>query len=183
MIANPRDLEARGRVDERRSQSTLMAGYPVLALTLALGLGATFMVRSIRLPLLQAQHAAARIGAGDLTEAIDTGRPDEIGAVLRALAQMQRSLLRTLSEVKHSTESIGTASREIAAGGQDLSERTEQAASNLQRAASSMEELTHTVRQSGASALQASQLAASEARVERLWTWSQRPWDAERLMS
>ncbi len=155
------DEQARAALDARRAQSTALAGYQLLALMIALVVGAHYMIRSIRQPLLEAQQTAARIGAGDLTEAIDTTRHDEIGHLLRALAQMQAALQHTIRQVLQGTDSIGTASAEVAAGGQDLSTRTEQAASNLQQAASSMEELTNTVRQSAAAAEQARQLAAT----------------------
>src|SRR5439155_16409251 len=52
-------------------------------------------------------------------------------------------------------------------GSTDLSVRTEQAASSLQETASSMEQLTGTVKQSADSAGTANQLAASAASVAR----------------
>jgi methyl-accepting chemotaxis protein len=78
---------------------------------------------------------------------------------------MQNSLSRIVGEVRNSTDSIGTASQQIASGNQDLSARTEQAASNLQETAASMEQLTSTVRQSADAARQANQLAASAAEI------------------
>jgi hypothetical protein len=46
---------------------------------------------------------------------------------------MQDSLRRLVGQVRESTQHIESASVEVAAGNQDLSERTEQAASNLQK--------------------------------------------------
>jgi methyl-accepting chemotaxis protein len=67
--------------------------------------------------------------------------------------------------VRSATDSINTASAEIASGNQDLSARTEQAASNLEETAASMEQLTSTVRQSADSARQANQLASSASEI------------------
>ena len=57
------------------------------------------------------------------------------------------------------TESIASASSQIATGNLDLSWRTEQQASSLEETASSMEELTSTVKQNADNARQANQLA------------------------
>jgi methyl-accepting chemotaxis protein len=78
---------------------------------------------------------------------------------------MQGSIARIVGEVRHVTDSLGTASAEIASGNQDLSLRTEQAASNLEETASSMEELTGSVQQSAEVARQASEMAIGNATV------------------
>jgi len=69
-----------------------------------------------------------------------------------------------LTEAKNSAPA-STASAEIATGNLDLSQRTEQTASNLQNAASSMSELTGTVKQTADAAMTANQLASSAASV------------------
>ena len=120
---------------------------------------------SICRPLDEACRFADRIAAGDLSQELHTGGRDEPAALMHALEQMQAALARMVSQVRSSTDSIGTASAEIASGNQDLSQRTEQAASNLQQTASSMEQLTGTVKQSAESARQANQLASSAAAV------------------
>ncbi|MDC8636704.1 methyl-accepting chemotaxis protein [Xanthomonas hortorum] len=67
--------------------------------------------------------------------------------------------------IKESAVSIKGAASEIAAGNQDLSQRTEQQAANLEETAASMEELTSTVKQNAESARQANQLAIGAASV------------------
>ncbi|KAI1692148.1 methyl-accepting chemotaxis protein (MCP) signaling domain-containing protein [Ditylenchus destructor] len=76
---------------------------------------------------------------------------------------MQSALLRLIGDVRGSTDSIGTASAEIATGNMDLSARTEQTASNLQEAAASLMQLTSTVRQTADAATTANQLVSSAA--------------------
>jgi len=67
--------------------------------------------------------------------------------------------------VRHSTDSITTASSEIATGNNDLAHRTEETSSNLASTASSMDNLTHAVRLSSDNARQAGTLAASASQV------------------
>ena len=120
---------------------------------------------SICNPLDEARHLASAIAQGDLTRPVHAVGRDETATLMRALGDMQNSLSRIVGEVRNSTDSIGTASQQIASGNQDLSARTEQAASNLQETAASMEQLTSTVRQSADAARQATQMAVANAEV------------------
>jgi methyl-accepting chemotaxis protein len=67
--------------------------------------------------------------------------------------------------VRSGTDTIATASSQIAAGNHDLSSRTEEQASSLEETAASMEELTSTVKQNADNARQANQLAVSASSV------------------
>ncbi|MBT9502943.1 MAG: HAMP domain-containing protein [Burkholderiaceae bacterium] len=144
----------------------VMYGSVGALIVIVLGMAvAAALVKSIRQPLQQSIDVASAIAAGDLTQHISTERGDEFGALMKALQHMNESLGRVVGNVRASTDSISHASVEIATGNADLSQRTEQTASNLQQTASSMEELTSTVRQSADSARQANQLATSAAEV------------------
>ncbi len=68
-------------------------------------------------------------------------------------------------QIKEAAELIGTASKEIADGNVDLSQRTEEQAANLEETAASMEQLTSTVKQNADNARQANQLASSASAV------------------
>ncbi|MDO8776357.1 MAG: methyl-accepting chemotaxis protein [Burkholderiaceae bacterium] len=143
----------------------LIAGVTVLLLAIIVPLTILNM-RSICRPIDQAEQVAKAIAQGDLSDhQIDTSGNDEAARLLRSLADMQQSLSRLVGQVRHSTDSLSTASAEIASGNQDLSVRTEQTASNLQRAASSMDQLTNTVRQTADASRQANQLASSAGEV------------------
>ena len=124
---------------------------------------ALWLTRSITRPLGQAAEVADAIARFDLTARIQGGGNDETGQLLRSLDTMQGALLQLIGEVRGSTDSIGTASAEIASGNMDLSARTEQTASNLQQAAASLTQLTGTVRQTADAATTANQLAGSAA--------------------
>jgi methyl-accepting chemotaxis protein len=142
----------------------LLGGLTAAALLLGAALAA-LITRSVTRPLALAVQATERIAAGELFHEIAVDRRDELGTLLRSLADMQARLRGTLASVRSASDSIDVASREIATGNADLSQRTEVTASNLQQTASSMEQLTGTVRQSAESASTANQLASSAAQV------------------
>ena len=149
------------------ANSTARTGLVVFtgfALALAVAL-ALWLTRSITGPLREAVGVADAIAHFALTRRIEPRGDDETGQLLRSLQTMQGALLKLIGEVRGSTDSISTASAEIAVGNHDLSARTEQTASNLQQAAASMMQLTGTVRQTADSALTANQLASSAAEV------------------
>ncbi|MET0963775.1 MAG: methyl-accepting chemotaxis protein [Noviherbaspirillum sp.] len=120
---------------------------------------------SITRPMQRAVAAARRVASGDLSGTIDVSSRDEAGELLQALQDMNGNLLRIVTQVRNGTETIATASSEIAAGNLDLSSRTEQQASSLEETASSMEELTSTVKQNADNARQANLLAITAADV------------------
>jgi methyl-accepting chemotaxis protein len=131
-------------------------------------LGVTFAVmitRAITIPLREAVRVAETVSAGDLTSVIAVDSADETGKLMGALKSMNDSLVRIVGEVRQGTETIGTASSEIAVGNMDLSARTEQQASALEETASSMEELTSTVKFNADNARQANQLAITASEV------------------
>ncbi|HVO05486.1 MAG TPA: methyl-accepting chemotaxis protein [Burkholderiaceae bacterium] len=148
------------------SRMLLIIGVVTAAVCLLLlGVVAWLTARSMLLPLRQVELSMRRMAEGDLASAMPAARHDEVGAMIAALADMRERLRALVAELKHSSDSIATASVQIAAGSQDLSGRTELAASNLQQTAGSMEELTGTVRQSADSARHANDLAATAASV------------------
>ncbi len=148
--------------------TTIRVGiFAMVLVILAIGAGAFLLIRSIQRPLRQANELAAHIAAGDLSQRADIQRQDEFGDLLRSLYAMSTSLAGTVQQVRHSTDSIATASAEIASGNHDLSARTEQTSSNLQETAAAMEQFTSTIAQSASSAQQASSLAASATGVAR----------------
>ncbi len=134
----------------------------------AVAAGAAFgflLTRSITRPLARAVGLARQVASGDLTADIEVHSRDEVGDLLAALKTMNASLLRTVVAVRTGTESIVTASQQIASGNLDLSARTEQQAASLEETASSMEELTGTVRQNADSAREANGLALSASTI------------------
>lgn len=167
-------LQALGKLDKQQAASltdakqnaakdyvlgrNLLFAVAALSVILAIGLG-FWITRSITKPINQAVRVAETVAGGDLTMRIDVTSKDEIGKLLQALKRMTENLMHTVGEVRTGTDTIATASTQIAAGNFDLSSRTEQQASSLEETASAMEELTTTVKQNAENARQGNALA------------------------
>ncbi|MYM31020.1 HAMP domain-containing protein [Duganella sp. CY15W] len=147
---------------ERSRTFMIVLGLVVLALGVVC---AWRLTRGITIPLGVAVEVAEAVARKDLTSHIEVNSTDETGRLLDALQKMNAGLIGIVTEVRNGTESISTASSEIAAGNLDLSGRTEEQASSLEETASSMEELTSTVKQNADNARQANQLAVKASEV------------------
>jgi len=155
-----------GRAEFERSQTlyVMVRNGALSAMSIGLILAVIIglrLIRAISGPLNASVRIAQGVAAGDLTQQITITSNDETGQLLQALKDMNDSLINTVGKVRQGTETIGVASREIAAGNGDLSSRTESQASSLEETASSMEELTATVKQNADNARQANQLVVS----------------------
>ena len=107
---------------------------------------------------------ANRIAKGDLSVRVQC-KPGDTDSVVARMVEMQASLYKVVTQVRQGSESVSTASAEIAEGNHDLSARTENQASALQTTASSMGQLSTTVSQNADNARQANQLAQSASEV------------------
>ncbi|ABI59425.1 methyl-accepting chemotaxis protein [Nitrosomonas eutropha] len=102
---------------------------------------------------------------GDLTQKITRDYQGMLGRLKDDSNSTVTQLTGIVAQIKEAVGLIGTASKEIADGNTDLSQRTEQQAANLEKTAASMDELTSTVKQNASNAHQANQLAASASSV------------------
>ena len=149
-----------------RTQAFLMLSIGAIVVGIVAALGCAFgLHRAISVPLSRMLAHFGEISRGNLTEHITVTSQDEMGALTRGLIDMQGGLIRTIQTMRGGSESIATATKQIAAGNMDLSQRTEEQASSLEETASSMEELTSIVKQNADNARQASQLAGSASDV------------------
>ncbi|MFZ2406533.1 MAG: methyl-accepting chemotaxis protein [Methylobacter sp.] len=104
-------------------------------------------------------RVANALAKGDLTQTIDRDYPGSFGAMKTGVNGSVENLKALIGEIKVSTDTLSTVAKEIAAGNNDLSHRTEEQAASLEQTAASMEELTSTVQQNTANASHANQLA------------------------
>lgn len=104
-----------------------------------------------------AAEVVQRVADGDLSITVRVKAGDN-NSLLHAVKDMIRKLSGIVANIRDSTESITTASQEIASGNTDLSQRTEQQATSLDETAVSLKELLSTVRQNAESARHAYQL-------------------------
>ena len=141
----------------------------LLAVALVVGIGLAMVLTRHLLGQLGGEPATAvrvarAVATGDLTTPIVLRRGDTT-SLMASLQAMQHALADTVMQVRMGSESVATASTQIADGNLDLSGRTEQQASALQQTAATMEELGTTVRTNADNARQANQLAQGAASV------------------
>ncbi|RJF91734.1 methyl-accepting chemotaxis protein [Noviherbaspirillum saxi] len=152
---------ATAAAEQSTRQALMVMGALALASAIASVLVAFVITRSITRPLNEAVSLAERVAAGDLTGSIVVSSKDEVGKLLQSLRDMNESLRTIVGEVRNGTETIATASVEIAVGTAQLSSRTEHQANSLRDTAVSVGNLNTTVRQNEANADQANDLGSS----------------------
>lgn len=112
---------------------------------LAASIAGAMLYLSISRPLNEAVLVADRIASGDLTHKVPSCERNEIGELMRALGVMSRKMRGAISIIGQASDSIHTASNEIASGNSNLSQRTERQASAVQMVTKSIEEISASV--------------------------------------
>jgi len=107
---------------------------------------------------------ANAVAKGDLTVRVPVAAGDN-SSVIAAMTRMCENLNQIVGQVRAGSDSMATASIQIAQGNQDLSGRTEMQASALEETAASMERLGAAVKQNADNARQANQLALGASTV------------------
>ncbi|MFZ6773307.1 methyl-accepting chemotaxis protein [Undibacterium sp. SXout7W] len=110
-------------------------------------------------------EAVKRVAAGDLTAQVSSHGKDEIAQLLNEFDIMTTGLATLVTDIRQGTETIATASQEIAHGNADLSSRTEQQAGSLEETYASMTELTGAVKQNATGAEHANENALTAAKI------------------
>ncbi|TKI03345.1 methyl-accepting chemotaxis protein [Martelella alba] len=137
----------------------IMGGIALLVLVIAVSAWAAIK-RALLRPLAQVLEHIRAIAEGDLTRDIATRGRNEMGQLAAGVQDMQRSLIRTVGEVRAGADAIYVGAGDVSAGSNDLSSRVEQQAASLAQTAASMEQLTVTVTQNADNARQAAGLAS-----------------------
>jgi methyl-accepting chemotaxis protein len=153
----------------RTGQERMRTVWPVAAVAVlvsgVLAMASTFLVRTVCQPLAELAGATRRIGEGDLTVELDAARFDEIGDVMRSVLAMRDGLRDIVRQAQQAADSIQSASSEVSMGNNDLSQRTERAAANLQTTASGIQTLSTSMQHSAGVATVADQLASGASDV------------------
>ncbi|WP_394788606.1 methyl-accepting chemotaxis protein [Rhodoferax sp.] len=151
---------------ETHIASTRTVLFSVGVVALLFGVVVAYRIgSSIIGPLKEAQLIADTVASGDLSQDFETSRGGEFGVLLASMGEMEDTLTDLVTRIKSSTESITVASKQIAAGNADLSQRTETQASSLEETAASMEQLTATVRQNAQRGQAANGLAVNASQI------------------
>lgn len=111
------------------------------------------------------ERISKALAQGDLTQCTEKDYPGTFGEVLLGMNTTVNNLKVLVSEIKDSSEIITLAAQEIAAGNNDLSNRTEEQSDSLKKTATNMEEFMVTVRQNSKSANHANELARVSSNI------------------
>ncbi len=149
-----------------RGEMLTLAGVAGVSVVMALML-AWHMPGSVINPILQAIEAARGVAQGDLRRHIACDRHDEAGQLLQALQSMTGSLTHIVSRVREASECIHSGSSQIAQGNQDLSNRTELQAANLQETSATMSEMANAAQGSAQTAEEATRIADDARQAAR----------------
>ncbi|MEN9455783.1 MAG: hypothetical protein RL210_1302 [Pseudomonadota bacterium] len=115
--------------------------------------------------LAELQRMLSALADGDLNVRVEGSFAGVFADLQLAANTTSERLAEIIGQITEAAETIGTATREIAAGNMNLSSRTEQQAASLEETASSVEELAGTVRQNAGNARQANDLTTRAAEV------------------
>ncbi|WP_345065759.1 methyl-accepting chemotaxis protein [Acidovorax lacteus] len=137
----------------------------VAVLTALLGIGLALAFSRHLARLLggepgDAVEAVQAIAAGNLVQQVPV-RAGDTRSVMAALAAMQQGLTGLVASVHAEVDSVTSASGQIASGNADLALRTERQAASLQQIASTMAQITQSVRANSESARHAVEMAAT----------------------
>jgi methyl-accepting chemotaxis protein len=130
----------------------------VLAIVLVAGMVAAALQR---LTVLRNAMQDVASGDGDLRRRIPAQGQDELADIARDFNQFVDRIQAILVDIRQTSDAVRMASEEIAAGNQDLSERTEQAAGDLQHTATAINQITQSVGEAARTASTANELVAT----------------------
>ena len=158
------------RADALASLTAMLASSGVMAVVVtilaALVLGALISRVLRRLSVVQRALEEIADGDGDLTRRLDThGSTDELGRISAAFNRFVDKVEHVMLDIREASHTIHAATRDIASGNMDLSQRTESQASSLEQTAAAMEELTSSVRHNADNAQQANELSQSASEI------------------
>ena len=102
---------------------------------------------------------------GDLTGSPRPWGRDEIALLMHNLTQMRASYCQLVAQVRHESDTIVHASREITADTLDLASRTEQTIGNLHDATRTMQQIDTSVKETTALTARAASLATENAEL------------------
>ncbi len=126
--------------------------FTVVVLALAFAL-AFLIARSITAPIVRLSTAADRIGAGDLTVALDqTDRQDEVGVLVRSFNTMASNLREIMEALQKGVTSLSSSASQITATAREYAGTAAEQASAVAQTSTTIEEIKQTSRAAAESA-------------------------------
>ncbi len=137
---------------------SILAGSALIAL-----FAAVWIVVSISRALSSAVRLANDVADGNLSATVDNKSDDEVGDLIKALNAMTAKLREVVSEVTSATRNVAAGSQEMSATAEQLSQGATEQASSTEEASASMEEMAATIKQSADNATQTEKIARQSA--------------------
>jgi len=136
----------------------LLVGSALIALV-----AATWIVVSISRALTSAVRLADEVAGGNLSASADVKSDDEVSDLIKALNAMTQKLRDVVGEVTNATRNVAAGSQEMSATAEQLSQGATEQASSTEEASASMEEMAATIKQSADNATQTEKIARQSA--------------------
>ena len=150
--------QALAEVERTASKFWILVGVFLAAMLFSI-LTVILVSRAILHSIYGAMELADAISQGDLTRTIPSQSRDEAGQLLTSLNNMQSTLSDVIRSSQGVAEAVQASASEISASSIELRSRTESQGENLERTASSSEEISSTVKQNAAQAQTANDLS------------------------
>jgi methyl-accepting chemotaxis protein len=141
-----------------------IAAIGIVALLIGIP-AAVVVTRSIVAPLAHAVQVTRRVATGDLSRDFDAEAARGIEELFEALTDMTGNLRRMALNIRANADVIARATGEIAAGNNNLSQRTTEQASSLEQTAATMQQMMVTVKRNAEQSRHAHQLAGDTSKV------------------
>ena len=137
---------------------SLLVGSALIALV-----AATWIVLSISRALFSAVRLADEVAGGNLSATADAKGDDEVTDLVKTLNAMTAKLREVVTEVTNATRNVAAGSQEMSATAEQLSQGATEQASSTEEASASMEEMAATIKQSADNAAQTEKIARQSA--------------------
>jgi methyl-accepting chemotaxis protein len=128
-----------------------------VAVAFVMGVIIAFLFKA---PIQKGLYFAQKIAEGDFTERIHIDQTDELGQLSHALNKSADSLEEMVSNIILNARSLLSATQDVSAGNENLSQRTSEQASALEEIAATIEQTTSSMRQNAENSEVANKLAS-----------------------
>ena len=162
-IANAEMVAAGALVDAGNMRVGMIAsGFAAGLLAAIFGV---MIIRAITSPLSKAVDITRTVASGDLSQQFEVHGNNETAMLLHSLKDMQRQLIKVVSQVREGADGVATASLGIEQSDHDLSKRTVSQAVSLEQTTSAVHDLSNKIKQNAHNAQKANQLALTASSI------------------
>jgi len=159
--------EASARAGEHYDSALIGIFVVSIVAALATVVLALLLTRSIVAPINRALEAARTIAGGNLVQVITDDGKDEPARLLKALADMQGSLRKTIEQIAGSATQLGAAAEELSAVTQESSRGLQRQHTEIEQAATAVNEMTAAVEEVARNAVSTSEASNQSTQAAR----------------